>query len=389
MTGLSRRRWLLIAAATVLAVLAAAGVAFRDDVMRTRLDPKVPFQTYDPPAAPDYAQAGAWALLPDHPLQPSADQPEADVFFVSATTFYGGGDWLAPIDDSETNRLFHKVIAPNYAGPFVRVGRIFAPRYRQASLYTQMTLREDAREARRFAYGDVGQAFRYYLAHYNQGRPFIIVGVEQGGLIGERLLAEEVASKPDVAPRLIAAYLQDTVVPAATPPVPPCIGRGQTGCLAAWASVKDTEIDGGRDLLQRALVWTATGELQNLSGPALCFNPILGAVTADPAPARLALGAANATALEWEARPAFLPRKVAARCEGGLLRVSRPKSGVLQRTGDWADRRRAPGYNLFWADIESDAAARAAAMASRPAATPPASSQTAPAAPATPGPGAR
>ena len=27
-------------------------------------------------------------------------------------------------------------MAPNYAGPFVRVGRLFAPRYRQASLYT-------------------------------------------------------------------------------------------------------------------------------------------------------------------------------------------------------------------------------------------------------------
>ena len=37
---------------------------------------------------------------------------------------------------------------PNYAGPFARLGRIFAPRYRQASLYTLMTLRDDAREAR-------------------------------------------------------------------------------------------------------------------------------------------------------------------------------------------------------------------------------------------------
>jgi hypothetical protein len=26
-------------------------------------------------------------------------------------------------------------MAPNYVGPFVSVGRIFAPKYRQASLY--------------------------------------------------------------------------------------------------------------------------------------------------------------------------------------------------------------------------------------------------------------
>ena len=54
---------------------------------------------------------------------------------------------------------------PNYAGPFVRVGRLFAPRYRQASLFAQLTLRDDARDAREFAYGDVRRAFDYYLDH--------------------------------------------------------------------------------------------------------------------------------------------------------------------------------------------------------------------------------
>ena len=43
-----------------------------------------------------------------------------------------------------------------------------------------MTLRDDAKEARRFAYGDVAAAFRQYLTAYNQGRPFVVVGVEQG-----------------------------------------------------------------------------------------------------------------------------------------------------------------------------------------------------------------
>ena len=71
-------------------------------------------------------------------------------------------------------------MAPNYAGPFARVGRIFAPRYRQAGLYSLMTLREDAREARRFAYGDVARAFRTYLARDNGGRPFVLVGVRSG-----------------------------------------------------------------------------------------------------------------------------------------------------------------------------------------------------------------
>src|SRR5204863_308586 len=83
-----------------------------------------------------------------------------------------------------------EVMAPNYIGPFVSVGRVFAPKYRQASLYTQLTLRDDAREARQFAYGDVREAFRSYLNHDNGGRPFLIVGVEQGGTLALRLWAE-------------------------------------------------------------------------------------------------------------------------------------------------------------------------------------------------------
>ncbi len=82
---------------------------------------------------------------------------------------------------------------PNYAGPFARVGRIFAPRYRQASLYTALTQREDAREARRFAYGDVRAAWLTFRARYDHGRPLVLVGVEQGGQLTARLLADEIA----------------------------------------------------------------------------------------------------------------------------------------------------------------------------------------------------
>jgi hypothetical protein len=34
---------------------------------------------------------------------------------------------------------------------------------------------------------------------------------------------------------------------------------------------------------------------------------------------------------------------------------------MLRVTGSWADRRKAPGFNLFWADLEADAKARLAA----------------------------
>lgn len=364
-----------LVAATVIVVLLVVGTAafvWRDDILRTRLDPKEPFQTYDPPAAPDYAVKTAWALLPANPVGPVASDPAADIFFVGPTTYDGGRHWNAPIDDAKADRLFKQVMAPNYAGPFVRVGRIFAPRYRQASLYTLMTLRDDAREARRFAYSDVVAAFRHYVEHYNQDRPFVIVGVEQGGSLAARLLAEEVATRPELKARIAAAYLMQTAVPANSPPIPACIAPGQAGCLAAWVSVFEGEPERAQAVLDRSLVWDEHGQLVNLQGRVpLCFNPLLGAASNAEAPARLSLGAANATGLEWGARPAFLTRQISARCERGVLRVSRPKSNSLKPSGSWTDRRKAAAYNLFYADLEADAKARVAALQAQQAAATP------------------
>ena len=360
------RRLATAAIVVVALVLSAAVYVWRDDILRTQLDPKEPFQIYDPPAAPDYAQRSAWALMPNAPDAPTDEEPPADVFFISPTTFDGGRHWNAPIDDARADRLFREVLAPNYAGPFVRVGRIFAPRYRQASLYTLMTLRDDAKEARRFAYGDVAEAFRYYIAHYNRDRPFVVVGVEQGGTLAARLIAEEVAPHPALRSRIAAAYLVQTVVPSDKPPLPPCIAPKQTGCLAAWASVYEGEPERAQALLDRSLVWNDAGQLVNLGGRTpICFNPLFGAVVDAEAPARLNLGATNATGLEWGARPAFLTRQVGARCDKGILRVTRPKSPSLKPSGSWTDRRRAAGYNVFFADLEADAGARVATLTER------------------------
>ncbi|CAN5812073.1 DUF3089 domain-containing protein [soil metagenome] len=361
------KRAVSAAVVAILALVVMAAFVWRDDIASNTLDPKEPFQTYRPPVAPDYSQRAAWALLPAKPDIWTTGDPPADVFFVGPTSYDGGRDWNSPIDDVQSDKFFRRVVAPNYAGPFLRVGRLFAPRYRQASLYTLLTLREDARDARRFAYADVAAAFRQYMAADNKGRPFIIVGVEQGGTLASRLIADEVARDPAIRARLAAAYLIETLVPAGAPPLRPCTRPSEAGCLAAWASAFDHDIERVQALKDRSLVWDANGELENISGRAsLCFNPLLGAVSNAAAPAKLNQGAANATGLEWGARPAFLTRQVSAKCEDGILRVSRPKPKMLKNTGSWADKRKVPGYNLFYGDLEADAKRRVAALTSSP-----------------------
>ena len=330
------RFWLTILSGAFVALLVAALLIWRDDILEALLDPKLPYGVYKAPPAPDYARASAWAHLP---ADASVGRRPGDVFFVHPTTFDGGKNWNGPIDDRRSAALLEQVMLPNYAAPFAGVGRVFAPRYRQASLYTSLTLFDDAIEARQFAYGDVRAAFDYFRDHLNRGRPFILVGVEQGGTLAARLLREEIAGDPAVKRRLVAAYLVETVVPAEEygrgSAVPACVARDQAGCVVAWMSVGRSEIGHALSIFNRAVVWNGRGHLSPLAGrPVLCVNPLLGAIGDADAPARLNLGAANATGLEWGARPGFMGRQVGAQCVDGILRVSRPRSASLRPSGD-------------------------------------------------------
>ena len=176
---------------------------------------------------------------------------------------------------------------------------------------------------------------------------------------------EQVGRNPGLAQKMAAAYLVDAVVAARTyragAPIPACVDKGQARCVVGWMGVDEADPNRARQLFNRALVWTAEGTLVNLEdAPPLCVNPLLGVQSDASAPARLNLGAANASELEWGARPAFMPRQVAAQCVGGVLRISRPRSNSLRRAGNWPDKFKAPPYNAFFADIEADAMRRVA-----------------------------
>jgi hypothetical protein len=361
-TGLKLVGWL------VLGIALTAAFIFRDQLLRASLDPRQPFQTYRPPPAPDYASRAGWALLPGDPVHPTAQDGPADVFFIHPTTYNGGEQWNGPIGYPRAARQLATMMLPNYAGPFASVGRLFAPRYRQASVYAMASLREDALEARRFAYGDVKAAFELYLARYNQGRPIIIAGVEQGGSLAALLLRDEAIRNPSLRGRLAAAYFLQSVVPADEygpgAPVPACTGRSQARCVVAYEPITEGRIGTARRILSRSLAWDRSGELASLGDrQPLCINPLLGAATGSVAPRRDNLGAANATGLEWGARPGYLPHEVSAQCRDGLLWVSRPSSPMLKAVGGWAERQKPAGYNLFYADLEADARERVRALA--------------------------
>ena len=372
-----RRLGLWVGLALVLLLGLFAWVR-RDDIRLAAMDPAKPFQVSTPPPAPDYDRPEAWALLPDRPGRVG----EAAIFFLGPTAYSGSEHWNGPIEDPASADVFGRVMAPNHAGPFAPAGQVYAPRYRQAGLYSFTTLREDAREARRFAYADADSAFLNFLARAGPERPILIVGVEQGGELAARILAEA-GSTPAVRRRLVGAWLVDTVVPSDAPPLEPCRTPGQIACLAAWAWAYEGDSRTARDHQDRALVWDGDDLVNIGKRRPVCYNPLLQATTEREAPSRLAKGATNATGLEWGARPPFVTRQVSARCINGILRVSRPEARMLRPFGSWEDRLRTPGFNLFYADIEADAQARVRAFLAsrRPSSPSPDASRTGPAGP--------
>lgn len=360
---MSLRQWAGWVGLAFVLLLATALAVWRGDILRAGLDPQVPFQTYEPPAAPDYDDPATWTFREVR----GADAGPAAVFFVHSTTYDGGREWNGPIGDPAADGWLTRVVLPNYAGPFARAGAISAPLYRQGSLYTRLTLRDDAREARAFAWRDIAAAFDHWIARHPEG-PIILAGVEQGGELVARLVDERIAEDPALRARLVGVYLMDVVMAAedVPPQFPACTDRAQAGCIVAWSPVSEDNDGAARRRLRRALVWDERGRLVDLGDrPALCVNPVTGSTDTAPVGARLHKGATNATGLEWGVRPALMAREIATQCRDGLLRHTELRTESFRETGGWTDRRKSRPYNLFYGDIEADVRARMAVWQAR------------------------
>lgn len=215
--------------------------------------PKKPFDAVKAPPIPDYSRLENWAAHPDKSdpadLSPSPDLPDlqkdapVDVIFLYPTSYTGGlrhsryqRYWNASVSDAKTNLKTDKGSIQYQASIFNGVGRVFAPRYRQAHLHAFFTKKDtaSARQALDLAYSDTKAAFQYYLQHWNNGRPFILVGHSQGALHAKTLIKEMVEGKA-LETQLIAAYIAGWPVKADYyKTLKPCQTPQQTDCFCSW-----------------------------------------------------------------------------------------------------------------------------------------------------------
>ena len=241
---------------TVIAALILTGAAGVGAPKKTSGHPPFPFMA----DAPDYSDTSLW-YISRADSSSCSDRAPADVFYILPTCVW---DWT---DSLGRTSHYADVYNPAHIGALLPsnliADRIFgeytdfySPYYRQITLDSWVD-EKTAEERFPYAMSDVRKAFRYYMEHWNQGRPFFLAGFSQGGKCVVELLK---SLDEDEYSRLVAAYaigypvteedLGNRNVRAA--------GRADdTGVVISYNSVESPE-----------------STCRGLGGSAICINPL-------------------------------------------------------------------------------------------------------------------
>ena len=328
------------------------------------------FQIWMKPSAPysptpnskpiDYSQDENWLALPSKEdfadvLAPGElDQQafaKADVFFLHPTTHFGP-DWNDPLDGSG-NKLFHKSVTLKInASVFNGCCRVFAPRYRQGTMYSY-SINESGPTG--YAFVDVLAAFDHYMKVYNQGRPIILAGHSQGSDHGLLLLKNRFSDRP-LLKKLVAAYLvgrpfEKENVSRELPDIPICQSREQIGCFMSWMTFGPQSRSG----FEHSVFLSPEGIKFGESPDTICVNPLNWSTNEEWVDEKQHLGHFN-TGKE-EAQIVDQEQTFKARCDKGRLVIDHVFLGPFTYFGNY----HILDYPLFYKNVRVNAVERVAA----------------------------
>ena len=171
-----------------------------------------------------------------------ASNPPVDCFYVyptvSSQTTQNADLKIDPEEEA---------VATAQASRFSQVCKVYAPMYPQLTLpalnkFPGITVEQPADSIK--AYLRVQNAFLEYLAKYNHGRGFELIGHSQGSAMLESLIQNVIEPNPALRNQLVGADILggQVIVPEGKnvggtfKTIPGCSVAGQTGCVVAYSS---------------------------------------------------------------------------------------------------------------------------------------------------------
>jgi hypothetical protein len=373
-TVLSVLKWLFVL--VLLFVGAGAAIYFSGNTLNVigwLWGPKHGWDLSKKARAPDYAQVSFWAAWPGVKSEAlyaprGVFNPEGaravDVFFIHPTGYLNGADWNSPMNPSSRTEENTKWMLANQASAYNGCCNVYAPRYREASIFRFWSASEDiAQKTMDFAYADVARAFDHYIANESKGRPFVIASHSQGTWHGLRLIQERIDGTPLQA-RMVAAYLIGGQVKNAEAnglkSVKVCDGSTETRCIVHWATFGEGA--------------TVPPMMNDL----VCVNPLTWRRDGGRAEAALHQGGVPASGIfsakvwgddapqgvVFEPLGAPIPKLTWAECKGGILWVADMSKNPLGRLAIGGNYH-GLDYPLFHMDIRKNVDERVAAYLER------------------------
>lgn len=342
-----------------ISIFFGIGIYFlRHNLFKDLINPLIPFQVSPIPKAPEYSLLKNWYFL---------ENPNSDVaiFIIHPTTYYNGKKgWNIAIDDNKSRKILNDIVIPNHIMPFSHAGDIFMPYYRQATLYSTLAFNDDTKESLNLAYKDIEIAFDAFLKQIKD-KPFIIVGINQGGLHASRLIQSKIANNI-LEKRLISAYLIDQTIgkdefnKTNFGNLKICSNKNETNCIITYKIIDEKNNRNQFLFKKRTPLWTKEKQYHPLSKKEnICVNPLNGGEKTGSS-SKENFGAVSASGLENNIRPPFLPHETGANCIDGILKVSASRSQNLKPNpfilGTFF---KVNNYNLFYDAIMKDAKTRA------------------------------
>jgi hypothetical protein len=168
-------------------------------------------------------------------------------------------------------------VAIAQASRFSEVCRVYAPIYRQLTLAA--LAQGPGPEAGAIAYASVRDAWREYLARFNDGRGVVLIGHSQGAGMLTNLIREEIDGRKAARRKLVSALLLGGNVLVARgrdvggdfAHVRACRSPRQTGCVVAYSAFTTTPPPGA--LFGYARNSFNAGDRDTSKDEVLCVNP--------------------------------------------------------------------------------------------------------------------